>query len=271
MAKQIRLGCWQGPVGARETAEALDALAQAARQAAASDVDLLVAPEMCLTGYAIGADTVRRRSEPLGGPLHTAASDIARETGVGLVVGFPEKSGASIFNTVALIGKDGRSISTYRKTHLFGEVDRAQYEPGPTVPPVVDFDGVRIGLLICYDVEFPETVRAVALAGAEVVLVPTALMHPFDIVARTIVVARAFENQVYLAYANRCDKEDPFDYCGLSCIVGPDGVELARAGDGSEMIIADLATGTLPDFRREATHLMDRRPELYDALVRPKK
>ena len=81
---------------------------------------------------------------------------------------------------------------------------------------------------ICYDVEFPEAVRALALAGAELIAVPTALIRPFDIVARAIVPARAFENQVYVAYAGMCGSEAGLGYCGLSCIVGPDGQDRAR-------------------------------------------
>ena len=122
------------------------------------------------------------------------------------------------------------------------------------------------GLLICYDVEFPETVRAHALNGAELVIVPTALMRPFDVVARIVVPARAYENQLFIAYVDRCGREGPFDYCGLSCVVGPDGSDLARAGRGEELIFADLDRSALEQSRKINTHLNDRRPELYGRL-----
>ena len=115
--------------------------------------------------------------------------------------------------------------------------------------------------------EFPESVRTLALAGAELVLVPTALMLPFDVVAKTIVPARAYENQFFVAYANRCGTEAAFDYCGLSCVVGPDGADLARAGRGEELIFADLDKAMLSRSRTLNPYLKDRRPELYGRLA----
>ena len=133
-----------------------------------------------------------------------------------------------------------RAFADYRKCHLFGELDRAMFRAGSGPSALVDLCGVRIGLLICYDVEFPESVRLLALAGADLVAVPTALMDPFEVVARTVVPARAIENQVFLAYANRCGREGDLRYCGQSCVVGPDGADLARAGRGEELILAEL-------------------------------
>ena len=96
--------------------------------------------------------------------------------------------------------------------------------------------GSSQGLLICYDVEFPENVRALALGGADFVIVPTALMQPFDVVARTIVPARAYENQLFLAYVDRCGREGAFDYCGLSCVGTPRvGTRTRRPKRGTDL------------------------------------
>jgi len=99
------------------------------------------------------------------------------------------------------------------------------------------------------------------------VAVPTALMQPFDIVARTIVPARAYENQVYLAYADRCGREGDLVYCGLSCVVAPDGSDVARAGRAEELLVADIDPRRLAESRQLNTHLRDRRPALYGALI----
>ena len=123
-------------------------------------------------------------------------------------------------------------------------------------------------MLICYDVEFPENVRHLALLGADLVAVPTALMRPFDVVANILVPARAYENQVFVAYVDRCGSDAGFDYCGLSCVVGPDGTDLARAGRGEELIFADLDLSVLHQSRQINTHLRDRRPALYQRLTR---
>ena len=110
-------------------------------------------------------------------------------------------------------------------------------------------------------------VRLLALAGADLVAVPTALMDPFEVVARTLVPARAVENQVFLAYANRCGQEGDLRYCGQSCVVGPDGADLVRAGRGEELVFADLDLDRLRAARALSPYLRDRRPELYAPLA----
>ena len=107
-----------------------------------------------------------------------------------------------VFNTVHLADRTGAARASYAKTHLYGAVDRAQFAPGPALAAPVELDGWKLGLAICYDIEFPEVARALALAGAEAILVPTANMLPFDGVATRLVPARAEENAVFVAYAN---------------------------------------------------------------------
>ena len=115
-------------------------------------------------------------------------------------------------------------------------------------------------MLICYDVEFPENTRLLALRGTDLIVAPTANMVPFDVVATTIVPARAYENQAYVAYANYCGYENGLEYCGLSCVAAPDGSDAARAGRNEELIICELDHGLLTASRRTATYLADRRP-----------
>ncbi|GAB3735848.1 carbon-nitrogen hydrolase family protein [Amycolatopsis oliviviridis] len=232
---------------------------------ATSGADLVVAAEMISTGYHIGART-QELAEPADGPTAARMSSLARETGVALVYGYPESDGGRVYNAVQLIGPDGRRLANYRKTHLFGDIDRNWFEPGAEAVVQADLDGLRIGLLICYDVEFPELVRAHALAGTELLVVPTALMSPYELVADTLVPARAYESQLFVAYANRCDTEQDLTYCGRSCVVAPTGEVLARAGAGPELIRADVTRDALVASRLENTHLADRRPDLYRGL-----
>jgi predicted amidohydrolase len=264
----MRIACFQGP-GQTDTPKGnLARLAHVARESRAGGAELLVCPEMFLTGYAIGVEAVDRLAEPIDGPSVGTARQIAKDAGIALVFGFPERAGGSVYNAAVAIGADGVLLSSYRKTHLFGDVDREQFSRGGTAPHVFEVGGIKAGLLICYDVEFPENVRHHALNGVELVIVPTALMQPFDVVARTVVPARAFENQVFVAYADRCGHEGSFDYCGLSCVVGPDGQDLARAGRGEELILADLDRNAMSASRRINAYLTDRRPELYGSISR---
>ena len=262
----MRIACFQGPERPDTPQGNVALLARVAAKARSGGASLLVAPELFLTGYAIGREAVERLAEAADGPLLTAAADIARRESIALVFGFPERAGDNVYNTAIAIGADGTTLASYRKTHLFGDVDREQFADGGVAPDSFEMGGYRAGLLICYDVEFPENVRALALNGVDLVIVPTALMQPFDVVAKTVVPARAYENQVFVAYVDRCGVEPPFHYCGLSCVVGPDGTDLARAGRGEELIFADLERRMLDESRRLNTHLTDRRPELYSRL-----
>jgi predicted amidohydrolase len=264
----MRIAIFQGPTEAGSVARNLRVLEERATEAAGLGARLLICPEMFLSGYNIGAAAAAGFAEPADGPSFASGAAIARKTGLALLYGYPERgAGDAIYNAVRLIGRDGQGLASYRKCHLFGDLDRGMFRAGSGPSALVDLGGVRVGLLVCYDVEFPESVRLLALAGADLVAVPTALMDPFEVVARTVVPARAVENQVFLAYANRCGREGDLHYCGLSCIVGSDGADLARAGRGQELILADLDLERLAAARRDNTYLADRRPELYGPLA----
>jgi predicted amidohydrolase len=246
----------------------LERLQAAADAASSSGAVLLVTSEMFLTGYNIGAAAVRRLAEPADGPAAQRIAAIARSAGLAIACGYPEAGlDGHIYNAAMLVGSDGERLLDYRKTHLFGEIDRAMFTPGGRASGVAMLGGVRIGLLICYDIEFPETVRALALAGADLVLVPTAQMEPHHIVQRKMIGVRAFENRLFIAYANCCGCEGELHYYGESAVCGPEGGDLARAGDGEEILFADLDVQRLAAFRNDPCYLRDRRPELYRSLT----
>lgn len=246
--------------------ENLKVLDEAAGRAAAAGAQLLVCPEMFLTGYAIG-DAVPRLAEASDGPGARAVAEIAVRHGLAVLYGYPERSGEQIFNAAQLIGPDGTALANYRKTHLFGCFEQEWFTPGEQPVVQAELGGVRIGLLICYDVEFPENVRAHALAGTGLLLVPTAQMHPFQFVAESVVPVRAFESQMYVAYVNRAGQEGEFEFIGLSCLAGPDGVVRVRAGRGEELVIGEVDPEVLTASRAANPYLNDRRPGLYGSLV----
>jgi 5-aminopentanamidase len=264
----MRIALYQGPDEPGSIARNLALLEARATEAARRGARLMICPEMFLSGYNIGPEQASRLAEPANGPALARVAAIARASGVALLLGYPERGeGDAIYNAVQLIGRDGRSLANYRKCHLFGDLDRGMFRAGAGPTALVQLDGIRVGLLICYDVEFPESVRLLALAGADLVAAPTALMDPFEAVARILVPARALENQVFLAYANRSGREGDLHYCGLSCVVGPDGAELARAGRGEQLILASLDLAGLSASRLANPYLADRRPELYGPLA----
>ncbi|MEJ1199765.1 MULTISPECIES: carbon-nitrogen hydrolase family protein [unclassified Streptomyces] len=248
------------------TAENLKVLDEAAGRAAAAGAGLLVTAELFLTGYAIG-DDVAVLAEPADGDSADAVAEIAGRHGLAVAYGYPERAGESVFNSVQLISADGTRVANYRKTHLFGCFERDHFTPGEQPVVQAELDGVTVGLMICYDVEFPENVRAHALAGTDLLLVPTAQMHPFQFVAESVVPVRAFENQMYVAYVNRVGREGEFEFVGLSVLAGPDGTARARAGRAEELVLGDVDPVLLAASREANPYLRDRRPGLYGPLV----
>jgi predicted amidohydrolase len=192
---------------------------------------------------------------------------IAKTTGIAILYGYPERTGdGQIYNAVQLIDANGERLCNYRKTHLFGDLDRSMFSAGTDDFPIVELNGWKLGFLICYDLEFPENTRRLALAGAELILVPTANMTPFDFIADVTVRARAYENQCYVAYANYCGHEGDIQYCGQSSIAAPDGSRIAQAGLDEALIVGELDRQLMVESRAANRYLLDRRPELYGAL-----
>jgi 5-aminopentanamidase len=262
----MKIAAYQGQGVKGEVPAALNLIGRTATAAAMQGAGLVIFPEMFLTGYNIG-DAVLSLAEPADGPSAAEAGKIARQAGVALLYGYPEREGDRVYNAALLIDKTGRVAANYRKTHLYGSEEKRLFAPGDDLV-VAELDGLKAGILICYDVEFPEAVRALALAGAELIAVPTALIEPFDIVARTLVPARAFENQVYVAYAGLCGREGSLGYCGLSCIAGPDGRDLARAGADPCVLFAEVDPSAISKGRQANPYLCDRRSEIYAAPVK---
>jgi 5-aminopentanamidase len=150
-------------------------------------------------------------------------------------------------------------LLNYRKTHLFGDLDCSQFSAALPQDTLFDFHGWKIGLLICYDLEFPENMRRLALAGADMVLVPTANMPDYDFVATSMVPVRAYENQVFVAYANYVGVEGGVHYGGLSSVAAPNGQVLAKAGRAPELLFATVDANQLVATRMRNTHVADAR------------
>jgi predicted amidohydrolase len=231
----------------------------AGARARASGSELLITPELFVTGYDIGDRVVDLARTDLLTPVR----DLARRHGLALVVGLPEHEDGACYNSAVFVGPDGSVLGRHRKTHLFGELDRRYFTPGDRLTSVVDFGDLRIALLICYDVEFPENVRAAALAGADLVAVPTAQMEPYAFVAEHLLRVRAWENQVYIAYVNHDGSEGSLTYVGRSSITAPSGDVLAGVRHGDRLLSATVDAAVVARARKDNPYLLDRRPGLY--------
>jgi len=262
----MRIACWQ-PESVGSGPELIARLRLNAETAAGSGAELLITPELSLTGYALDAPGLAQAADPVDGPLGAAMARLAADCGIAVLYGWPESADGVVYNTSQLIDRHGDVVAHYRKTHLCGELETAAFVPGYQPLIQANIGGLTVGLLICYDVEFPEMARLHALAGTQLLAVPTALTRPWEIVPRTLIPARAFESQLYLAYVNWADAR-PDGFCGLTRVVGPDGSVLVadETAAPEALLLADLGLTAIASARRATGYLRDRRPELYAGL-----
>ena len=209
-------------------------------QAKAAGAALLIAPELAVTGYGAG-DAITALAEPREGAQVAALSDSARRNGIAILAGFAERDGDTVYNSAVFV--DGDQTRVYRKAFLYGGYEKRLFARRPLRRHASsNSSGLKVGVLICYDVEFPENVRRLAQAGADLVAVPTALpaSDHAAFISGSIIPVRAFENQVHVAYANHCGADENFAYAGLSRIAAPDGRTLAAADAALCLLIADI-------------------------------
>lgn len=230
-------------------------LEQAAAPLAARGVDLLLLPELFASGYNV-PDRLAAAAEPADGPTARRIAALAARCGLAIHYGYPEAAGGRLYNAAQCFGPDGVRLGGHRKLLLPPGFEGESFAAGSACTPF-RHRGLTIATLICYDVEFPETVRHAAAAGADLVLVPTALAAEWAVVARRMVPTRALENGVYLAYANHCGTEGDLRYLGESCIAAPDGRDLARAGAGPEILTARLTRSAVEAARRRLPYRAD--------------
>ena len=241
-------------------------------------VDLLVFPESLMTPYELDAGSFAQAAEPLDGPFCESMGGLAKSHG--LWVAFTaneagesrgEAGNRRPFNTAVIVDAEGVRRSAYRKVHLFDTdftLESDKVAPGGALPVPVDAPFGRICIAICYDLRFPELARAVARAGCDVLVYASAWVDgPRKVEQwRTLLRARAIENELFVAGLSRCDRgfgEQHRDYAGHSCVFDPLGDELASAGVPEELLIADLDLGAITRARAAMPTLDHLRSDLY--------
>lgn len=244
-----------------------DALDEAAR----ASVQLIVFPECALTGYMFDSRAeVEAAAIDIHGPEVEAVIRRCRELGVYVVVGLLESSNGRVYNSAALLGPEGL-IGVCRKRHLpHMGADRFTDEPTGDDVRLFDTPLGRVGIMICYEIRFPEVARTMALDGADIIALPTNWPVVSAMLADYFTRVRAAENLVYLLVANRCDEEQGTQFLGCSQIVGAHGEVIAHAGTDVGVISAsvdlDLARNKRIVLKKGEVELApweDRRPATY--------
>eukprot|EP00128_Syssomonas_multiformis_P003035 Colp12_sorted_trinity150504_noHs@26724 len=282
-SKPITISVFQGPSYGLDIAHNLERMKSAVKSASRK-ADLILFPELFLSGYDIGtAETHARAMDLNQDATIQQIKQLAKQWDISISVGYPEKSECGkIYNSCALFGRDGSLLLNYRKTHLWSDYEKEIFSAGDVDQlRVVQLPGTdyKVGLLICYDLEFPEVSRILTLQGADILLVPTALQADVTeaVIPSVVLNCRAHENQVVIAYSNFIGQgatvlQEPFTFCGRSAIVGPHGLDLARstavvAEPKDELLFATVDRQSFSAYRARNPYMTDRRPGLYHKIV----
>jgi predicted amidohydrolase len=254
-------------------------------KAATQGVDVICFSELFLTPFF--PNRLETRFDhwflTLPDPVVQPLLDAAKQHRMAMVLPYGERDGRCFYNSAAVIGRDGRILGTYRKTHIpaifpsnlqggTGSYEKFYFTPGSSLP-VFEIDGIKVGVQICYDRKFPEGSRALAMQGAEVLFMPICAAtygemklrdHSWDLPLR----ARAYENGTFVVAVNRAGNEAGRRHIGRSMIVSPIGGEImCEAGeDEAELLVATLDLDEVGTAQKSLPWWRDRRPELYGVL-----
>jgi len=303
--KGIRLAIYQnygGPVGNADAIHYyLQKMEAAIQEAKKFDAQLISFPELYITGYAISPTEAHTLAEPGDGPVIKRVAQIAKENEIAVICPYLEKARVNnethYYDSMVLLGKDGVFLKNYRKTHLWGPDEGKIYSHGYCYPEegeaytVHEVNGFRIGLLNCYEAEFGELARILALKGAQLLVIPTAAdvwtllstgertKMPYPDISQNLIPAHALENRMFVAYCNRSGIETRKNergedievglFLGNSVIAGPHGDIILRPRNEETLLIGDCISDDYgPTHPENTNYLKDRRPEMYSELTK---
>lgn len=245
------------------------------REAASKKAQVLLLPEVFHELFFITDLNARyfETAEQIPGPITDAMCKLARELGVVIVAPIYESVDRSVYyNSAAVIDADGKLLGVYRKNHIPLNTifyEKLYFKPGNLGYPVFDTRFGKIGILICHDRHYPEGARALALNGAEIVLIPSAT--PDKSLSRKVwekeLCAHAIFNEYFVAGLNRTGVEGNYVYYGQSVVFDPTGEMMAQAGPDEEVLIADCNLDLITQRRRAWQFYRDRRPDTYGILT----
>ncbi|MEM3622216.1 MAG: carbon-nitrogen hydrolase family protein [Candidatus Bathyarchaeia archaeon] len=270
MKGKIKLSLAQISCKCGDKKENIKKMEKITNKAKKQGADLVIFPELSLTGYVV-RDQIYELAETIPGPSVKAMEGIARKTKTYIIFGMPElseKTKATLYNAAVLVGPEG-FIGKYRKmylpTHSVFE-EKRYFRAGYHVTSFETKIG-KIGLIVCYDIFFPEVSRLTRLKGAQLIVCISASPAVRRAFFEALTVARAIENTAFLAYVNLVGIEDGLQFWGGSRLVGPNGKVLAQAKyDEEDIVMCDVDYADIKPVETFVPTLRDLRPELFDEL-----
>ncbi|WP_305043817.1 carbon-nitrogen family hydrolase [Geoalkalibacter sp.] len=262
MNRQIRAAAVQFNIALGEIAVNRAKAFAALERLAADGCDLAVLPEMWSCGY-----DYRRLAELAEQTPHLLAElrELSARLGLVVVGSLPEKQDGKLYNTARVIDR-GEARGSYRKLHLFSNMGEDRFLAAGDHTLVAPTSVGRLGVAICYDLRFPELFRKLALEGAEILCLPAEWPKPRQEHWRTLLRARAIENQQFVVAANCCGIQGKLDFFGMSLLISPWGEVLAEGGEQDVETRALFDFEEMVSFRSKIRCFEDRRPEIYGTL-----
>ncbi|WP_085993918.1 carbon-nitrogen family hydrolase [Oceanobacillus senegalensis] len=226
--------------------------------------DSVVLPEMWTTAYTL--PELEQLADKDGEPTSSFLQDLAKTYEINIIGGsFANKKDGAFYNTSIVVNRSGEVVYTYDKAHLVPMLDEPKYlTGGKKKAEVFELDGVKMGIIICYDLRFPELARSLALDGAQILYVvaewPTVRKEHW----KALQIARAIENQFYVVSCNQMGEYDGEDFAGTSMVINPWG-DILKVGSENkeETVVASLSLEKVPQIRKDVPIFSSRRPELY--------
>lgn len=262
----MKISCIQMNVRAGNPEENFSHVERLIRKAAKHRPDVILLPELWNTGFAPGKIDPALADDD-GARTKAFCAEFAKQFGINLVAGsvLTRKRGL-LYNTAYVFDRTGDCIAEYDKMHLFSPSGEGEkYAAGKQIV-TFPLDGVDCSIMICYDLRFAELARAMALSGAKVLFIPAEWPRQRTEQMRTLLRARAIENQQFAALCNGCGTAFGTQFGGSSAIVDPLGDLLAKAGQREIIITAEIDFSMQEKIRQSLPVFLDRRPELYGAI-----
>ena len=228
------------------------------------ETDVLVLPETWNTGF-FPKENLAEISCNNGIEVKEQIGRLAREYGVNIVAGsVSNKKENRIYNTAFVFNRKGECVAEYDKTHLFTPMCEDKYYTAGDRLCRFELDGVRCGIIICYELRFPELIRTLALSNIDMLFIVSQWPKARTFHLRTLTIARAIENQMFVVCSNSCGRTLDTVFGGNSAIINPLGETLALAGETEEIISAECDMNILNEVRESIPVFRDRREELYN-------
>jgi len=221
-------------------------------------LDLIVCPELFLSGYG-SFDKIKEYCEARNGEHAKQISLLAKKYSTAIVYGYPEIDNDNLFNSAQYFDNQGLSLANHRKKMLPPTADESKIFKSGIESSIITINGIKAAIVICYELEFPEIIRKLALQGVELIIAPTGQSSHWPAAALYNCRTRAFENGIYVIYANSTGNLNGINFMGESKIIGPDGLDVVNAGTTEKVIAGEITKDEISSMRNKLPYLDDSR------------